>query len=98
MAELGRASSLLPTIKCSMCAADIEISQMGDHVCGGGEGKIFQETLKVITDKTMAATPPPESYGNLNTMPFKKVPSNGSGFLKPGRAMPPRVDTSAASM
>jgi hypothetical protein len=45
-----------------------------------------------------AATPPPDSYGNFENMPFKKAPTNGSGFLKPARAMPPRVDTSAASM
>jgi hypothetical protein len=30
-------------------------------------------------------------------MPFKSNPMNGPSFLKPGRAMPPRVDTSAAS-
>ncbi|KAG0652655.1 Paxillin 1 [Hyphodiscus hymeniophilus] len=80
MAGLGRTSSFLPTIKCSMCAADIEISQMGDHICKGGE-----------------PTPPPDSYGNFDNVPFKKAPSNGPGFLKPGRAMPPRVDTSAAN-
>lgn len=34
MAYSERASSFLPTIKCSMCAQDIEISHMGDHVCG----------------------------------------------------------------
>jgi hypothetical protein len=28
-----RMSSFLPTIKCSMCAREIEISMMGDHVC-----------------------------------------------------------------
>ena len=35
MADMGRALSFLPTVKCSMCAREIEISQMGDHVCGG---------------------------------------------------------------
>lgn len=33
--DTDRVSSFLPTIKCSMCAKDIEISQMGDHICGG---------------------------------------------------------------
>jgi len=36
MADSGT-SGFLPTIKCSMCHRDIEISQMGDHVCSGGE-------------------------------------------------------------
>lgn len=31
-----RSSSFLPTIKCSDCSAEIEISRMGDHVCLGG--------------------------------------------------------------
>ena len=56
---------------------------MGDHSCGGpGE----------------AATPPPDSSGSFDKLPYKQTATNGPGFLKPGRAMPPRVDTSAASM
>jgi hypothetical protein len=27
-------SSVLPTIKCSMCSQDIPISRMGEHICG----------------------------------------------------------------
>jgi hypothetical protein len=44
-----------------------------------------------------SATPPPDSDGTFDRMPHKRNPTNGSGFLKPARAMPPRVDTSAAS-
>lgn len=25
--------SLFPAIKCSMCNADVEIAQLGDHIC-----------------------------------------------------------------
>lgn len=42
-------------------------------------------------------TPPPDSYGSFDRMPYKQNPTNGPGTLKPGRAMPPRVDTSAAN-
>ncbi|KAH6682592.1 hypothetical protein B0J14DRAFT_612752 [Halenospora varia] len=81
MAQSSRPMSFLPTIKCSMCARDIEISHMGDHICGGsGE-----------------PTPPPDSSGSFDKMPYKQSPTNGPGFLKPARTMPPRVDTSAAS-
>ncbi|RDL39139.1 uncharacterized protein BP5553_03479 [Venustampulla echinocandica] len=81
MADMNGASSFLPTIKCSMCARDIEISQMGDHVCSSsGE-----------------PTPPPDSYGSFDRMPYKQTPVNDQGFLKPGRAMRPKVDTSAAN-
>lgn len=36
MADLGRISTFLPTIKCSSCGQQVEISMMGDHVCGTG--------------------------------------------------------------
>ena len=32
-----RSSSCLPTIKCSDCNAEIEISRIGDHVCAEGQ-------------------------------------------------------------
>ncbi|KAL8348656.1 hypothetical protein RB601_002345 [Gaeumannomyces tritici] len=35
MAALDRQSSFLPTIKCSSCGNQIEISMMGDHICSG---------------------------------------------------------------
>ncbi|KAI0407715.1 hypothetical protein F4802DRAFT_523993 [Xylaria palmicola] len=37
MADLSRQSAFMPTIKCSNCGNQVEISKMGDHVCGGVE-------------------------------------------------------------
>ncbi|KAI1820587.1 hypothetical protein F4861DRAFT_53762 [Xylaria intraflava] len=34
MADLSRQSAFMPTIKCSNCGNQVEISMMGDHVCG----------------------------------------------------------------
>jgi len=104
MAYSERASSFLPTIKCSMCAQDIEISHMGDHVCGtvpplpttAGEREfsaVYQMDLWLIC----SATPPPDSYGKFDRLPYKQSATNGPSFLKPGRAPPPRVDTGVAS-
>jgi hypothetical protein len=39
MADLERASTFLPTIKCSMCHQDIQIALMGEHVCAKPERK-----------------------------------------------------------
>ncbi|KAI8953576.1 hypothetical protein F4801DRAFT_121539 [Xylaria longipes] len=36
MADLSRQSAFMPTIKCSNCGNQVEISMMGDHVCGSG--------------------------------------------------------------
>jgi hypothetical protein len=51
-----------------------------------------------ITLTATTASPPPDTYNNFDNMPYKQNPTNGPGALKSGRAPPPRVDTSAASM
>lgn len=33
MADFMKSSSILPTIKCSSCAKDIQIAMMGEHIC-----------------------------------------------------------------
>ncbi|KAH8601724.1 hypothetical protein B0O99DRAFT_199534 [Bisporella sp. PMI_857] len=73
--------SMLPTIKCSQCSRDIAIENMGDHICGGAS----------------QLSSSPESYGNFNNIPSTQNSSSSHGNLKPARAMPPRVDTSAAN-
>ncbi|KAI0536112.1 hypothetical protein GGR58DRAFT_406561 [Xylaria digitata] len=35
MTDLSRQSAFMPTIKCSNCGNQVEISMMGEHVCGG---------------------------------------------------------------
>ncbi|CAN8106091.1 unnamed protein product [Discula destructiva] len=39
MARVPRESSFMPAIKCSNCGYDVEISMMGDHICGGAGPK-----------------------------------------------------------
>ncbi|KFZ17448.1 hypothetical protein V502_04596, partial [Pseudogymnoascus sp. VKM F-4520 (FW-2644)] len=86
MADTSRMSGFLPTIKCSMCAQEIEISMMGEHVCGG----------------PAEPTPPPEpSKGYSTYSPYDKPlppPENsGAQYNKSTRLPPPRVDTRAAN-
>ncbi|KAF7874335.1 hypothetical protein EAF04_003007 [Stromatinia cepivora] len=85
MANLVGSLSFLPTIKCSTCARDIEIAMMGEHICSGPA-------------PAEEPTPPLELNTTLDRMPYnKQSSSNGVSLLKPGRTMPPRVDTSAAN-
>jgi hypothetical protein len=98
MAGLGRESTFLPTIKCSMCHRDIQISQMGDHICGSsGDRRCPTIYWQKCADLTGLATPPPDAYGNYGSMRSKQSPTGATGFLNPGRSIPPRVDTSVAS-
>ncbi|KFY13923.1 hypothetical protein V492_02968, partial [Pseudogymnoascus sp. VKM F-4246] len=85
MADTSRMSGFLPTIKCSMCAQEIEISMMGEHVCSG----------------PAEPTPPLEpSKGYSTYSPYDKPlppPDNGGSQYKSTRLPPPRVDTGAAN-
>ncbi|KAK6598102.1 Paxillin-like protein 1 [Botrytis cinerea] len=57
----------------------------GEHLCSG-------------PPSAGEPTPPLESNTAFDRMPYNQQSySNGSSLLKPGRAMPPRVDTSAAN-
>ncbi|CAD6440447.1 1d6e5f77-8c1c-4b14-be2a-0f7363d5ab61 [Sclerotinia trifoliorum] len=84
MANLVRSSSVLPTIKCSSCARDIEIAMMGEHICSGPA-------------PAEEPTPPLELNTTLDRMPYNQQSSNGVNSSKSGRTMLPRVDTSAAN-
>ncbi|KAF5874830.1 putative lim domain-containing protein [Botrytis fragariae] len=85
MADFMRSSSFLPTIKCSSCARDIQIAMMGEHICSG-------------PPSAGEPTPPLDLNNTFDRMPYNQQSySNGSNLLKPGRTMPPRVDTSAAN-
>ncbi|KAI9172486.1 Paxillin-like protein 1 [Paramyrothecium foliicola] len=62
MAEV-RESVFVPTIKCSSCAMDVEISMMGDHLCGGAADyqQNEQQTIEIaLDDRSML---PPFTYG-----------------------------------
>ncbi|OIW31548.1 hypothetical protein CONLIGDRAFT_572532 [Coniochaeta ligniaria NRRL 30616] len=39
---MPRESSFMPTIKCSSCGFEVEISMMGEHICGGSEAQSTQ--------------------------------------------------------
>ncbi|TLD15752.1 uncharacterized protein PgNI_01660 [Pyricularia grisea] len=67
-----RQSSFLPTIKCSSCGNQIEISMMGEHICGGAGGsdsastsldkidETFMPFNKSVHEKIGRVPPPPK--------------------------------------
>jgi hypothetical protein len=70
---------------------------MGEHVCENTTDRKYSSISWQRRAKLAGlATPPPDSYGNFGA-PSPKQNKYGSSFLNPGRAIPPRVDTSAAS-
>ncbi|KAI9767781.1 MAG: hypothetical protein M1840_005462 [Geoglossum simile] len=92
--------SLLPTIKCSNCGAEIEISMMGDHLCStASQRKNAVGMRKPVGTNRNAASRPPEPSFRFKGAPPPSSRTNGSGndSLKPGRTAPPRIDPQAAN-
>jgi hypothetical protein len=46
---MPRESSFLPTIKCSQCGNQVEISMMGDHICNGADAQCELKTYLIGT-------------------------------------------------
>jgi hypothetical protein len=63
MAGMPRESAFMPTIKCSACGNEVEISMMGEHICGGAaeEGKTLDSeaiTMGLLTFWLNSASSP----------------------------------------
>lgn len=100
MARGTRSSSFLPTVKCSNCGVQIEISMMGEHFCSKGTHEYGKGDGCCNVD-TRSAPPLPQS----NLAAFKGLHaaskpsySNAATLSRPTRLLPPRIDASAASM
>ncbi|KAL1902861.1 hypothetical protein Sste5346_000772 [Sporothrix stenoceras] len=104
---MDRPASILPTIKCSSCSQEIEISMMGEHICG----KAAEEVTP----------PPPANFDQFMSYGNKSISSNNNssrdnyndnygsrnnsnsnyGYSSRDQdrsnRLPPQVDTSAAN-
>ncbi|KAF2787471.1 hypothetical protein K505DRAFT_125591 [Melanomma pulvis-pyrius CBS 109.77] len=82
MADTDR-MSLLPTIKCSNCAVDIEILQLADHVCATSSND---------------AGPLPPTLDRASTFGGASFNKRSEGQQRYSRTQPPpRIDSSAAN-
>lgn len=91
MANLPRDSTLLPTIKCSTCGGQIEISLMGDHVCSGTDSQEGKSPRRLLDSESLFS----DEFIDLFTQD-KPLPYRYERSRRPER-VPPKVDTNAAS-
>ncbi|KND89755.1 Paxillin-like protein 1 [Tolypocladium ophioglossoides CBS 100239] len=72
---LPRESTFLPTIKCSSCGRQVEISMMGDHLCGGPTAELspppdandeFDDHFNQSSYSKYGRTPPPVDTNAAN--------------------------------
>ncbi|KAI4598691.1 hypothetical protein KJ359_002582 [Pestalotiopsis sp. 9143b] len=84
MATYPRESAFMPTVKCSQCSDEVEISMMGEHVCKGA-----------AASKPEPPLPPLPAQSEGLTGAFASLKQTVWGFGS--KAAPPTVDTSAAN-
>ncbi|KAH0260683.1 hypothetical protein KCU91_g14480, partial [Aureobasidium melanogenum] len=92
--ETERPLSILPSIKCSDCGAEIQISAMGEHVCTPSQKEeqapqkpqspIASPAISLSTEKQPTTLPPIKQSSN-------RAPS------RPNRTPLPRIDPSVAN-
>ncbi|KAJ2901217.1 LIM domain-containing protein [Zalerion maritima] len=106
MAAPPRMSSFLPTIKCSSCAADVEISMMGEHICGAGAPPVpsIPEPMPSLDEFNERNIP----YGKPQSLPqadkYSRVPPKvdtsaaNRGFMRPGQLTPNSISSDSRSV
>lgn len=87
-----RAPSMLPSIKCSNCGDEIEITMLGDHQCGPSRRN--QAPLPPVPAMPQGGRQPdPRVQSSYFFSPSQISQSNS----KPSKALPPKIDASAAN-
>ncbi|KAK3328361.1 hypothetical protein B0T19DRAFT_188684 [Cercophora scortea] len=96
MAAVPRESSFMPTVKCSTCGFQVEISLMGEHICAGAPASermvpagSDELDFELTISPAMPAVPAPSLLDRFNLF--------GAPSTDKQTRMPPQVDTSAAS-
>ena len=99
MAMADRPASFLPTIKCSSCSQEIEISRMGEHICSGPDDAadspdVYSSNYSSLSSNVYDS----KRYENNDANTGYDSSSYGFGRDQDRGRVPPQVDTSAASM
>lgn len=92
--ETERPLSILPSIKCSDCGAEIQISAMGEHVCPSQQ-KENQVSPKPQSPIESPATSPSIEQQRALLPPIQQ--SLNRPPSRPNRSPLPRIDPSVAS-
>lgn len=81
---MPRESAFMPTVKCSTCGRQVEISLMGDHLCTGAEAE---------------PVPPMPAPSLFDRFALPSLPFGISSSVSPEKQprAPPKVDTSVAN-
>ncbi|RSL54542.1 hypothetical protein CEP51_014698 [Fusarium floridanum] len=81
-----RESVFLPTIKCSSCSRQVEISLMGEHICAPAEPELSPPPEQYEPYTPYSPVPPPEKHGRVP--PSLDVNAANQPFLRQGQLTP----------
>ncbi|KAF4125709.1 LIM domain [Geosmithia morbida] len=83
---MTRESAFLPTIKCSQCGAQVEISMMGEHICAtGGDEQSSKSPRKLVPVDIDAANKPYAQQAPRTPMNLGSHNSPGGLFAEPAQ-------------
>ncbi|CAM1500933.1 Fc.00g100950.m01.CDS01 [Cosmosporella sp. VM-42] len=83
-----RESTFLPTIKCSSCGNQVEISMMGEHICSGPPAEPSPPQEAQETFNTYIQQPPPRQG---RTPPSVDTKAANGAFMRQGQLTPNSV-------
>src|SRR5690242_19935988 len=104
MANSERPLSFLPTIKCSSCGVEIDISHLADHVCAPSSSASkcnpkpahMNHESDLLLEATEPTAPKLDRAATFSASRFNSSTSNIQARSQRGPP-PPRIDPSAAS-
>ncbi|KAE9993118.1 hypothetical protein EG327_006471 [Venturia inaequalis] len=104
MATTTRPDSLLPTIKCSTCAQEIDLMSLADHICTppskprAGDSKASgSDRPHLGPDSTSQLNYSPLQDPAIQFLPTPNAPPKSVGYLRSKKNVPPRIDAFAAN-
>lgn len=96
MASIALSSHFLPTVKCSDCNAEIEISVMGEHICAQGIRSCMLIATMNMSDGFPVHAQPKLKLQTLGHPFNPSIPKTAPPSRKPLNQPLSKVDTASA--
>ncbi|TDZ54777.1 Paxillin-like protein 1 [Colletotrichum trifolii] len=91
-----RESSFMPTIKCSSCSRQVEISMMGEHICGGAGAAEPPQSTRTDSIDSYSQPPPLDGKHARMAPPTLDTSAANSPYMRHSQLTP--ISTSTGSM